>query len=76
MTYTEFFNIITDNSFDREKYYYILKKCGYRRTKEYFNKFITDYENNDENIYAYKSPYTSYGIYNCERGATTIRPRH
>lgn len=48
MTYTEFFNIITDNSFDREKYYYILKKCGYRRTKEYFNKFITDYENNDE----------------------------
>ena len=40
MTYTEFFNIITDNSFDREKYYYILKKCGYRRTKEYFNKFL------------------------------------
>ena len=33
-------------------------------------------ENNDENIYAYKSTYTSYGIYNYKRGATTIHPRH
>lgn len=33
-------------------------------------------KNNDENIYDYTSPYTSYGTYNCERGATTARPRH
>lgn len=26
-------------------------------------------ENNDENMYAYESPYTSYRIYNCKRGA-------
>ena len=32
-------------------------------------------KNNNENIYAYKSPYTSYRIYNYERGATTIHPR-
>lgn len=34
-----------------------------------------DYENNDDKIYACKSPYTSYGIYNYKRGATTIHPR-
>ena len=32
-------------------------------------------EDNIKSMYAYKSLYTSYEIYNCERGATTIHPR-
>ena len=33
-------------------------------------------KNNDKNITVRERVYSKYGIYNCERRATTIHPRH